>query len=231
MEVEILYQSTSAVAKVILEKGEKVQAESGSMSAMSPTLSMETVAEGGLIKSLSRSLLTSESFFLNTYTASEKGDFVFLAPPMPGDISVIELKDQSFVVQSGSFMASSDGIEIETKWEGAKSFFAGEGLVMMEISGTGTLLISSFGAIHHITLNADEKLVIDTGHLVAFDPEIHYEIKRVAGWKSTWFSGEGLVVELAGPGELYMQTRVQSSFFASLLSSTPDMLLKMINRS
>ena len=101
----------------------------------------------------------------------------------------------------------------------------------MEISGTGTLLISSFGAIHHITLNADEKLVIDTGHLVAFDPEIHYEIKRVAGWKSTWFSGEGLVVNLTGPGELYIQTRVQSSFFASLLSSTPEMLLKMINRS
>jgi len=231
LKVEILYQSTSAVAKVTLEKGETIQAESGSMSAMSPTLSMETDAEGGLIKSLSRSLLSGESFFLNTYAANEKGDFVFLAPPMPGDISVIEMKDQSLLVQSGSFMASSAGVEIETKWEGAKSFFAGEGLVMLDINGTGTLLLSSFGAIHKVALKIGETIVIDTGHLVAFNPDIQYHIKRVAGLKSTLFSGEGLVIELTGPGELFMQTRVQSSFFASLLLSTPDMLLKMINRS
>ena len=229
MEVEILYQSTSAIAKVSLEKGEKIQAESGSMGAMSTTLSMETTAEGGLIKSLNRSLFSGESFFLNTYTAVQEGDFVFLAPPIPGDISVVEMNNQSLLVQSGSYMASSIGIEIETKWEGAKSFFAGEGLVMLEISGTGTLLISSFGAIHHVTLNANESIVVDTGHLVAFDPKIQYEIKRVAGWKSTMFSGEGLVVDLTGPGELYMQSRVQSSFFASLLATTPEMILKMIN--
>jgi uncharacterized protein (TIGR00266 family) len=231
LKVEILYKSTSAVAKVSLEKGEKIQAEAGSMGAMTPNLAMETNAEGGLIKSLSRSMLGGESFFLNTYTANEKGAFVFLAPPMPGDISVIKMNNQSLLVQSGSYMASSAGIEIETLWEGAKNFFAGEGLVMLEISGTGTILISSFGAIHHIPLKEDESIVIDTGHLVAFDPEIHYQIKRVAGWKSTLFSGEGLVVELTGPGELYMQSRVQSAFFASLLATTPDMLLKMINRN
>lgn len=231
MEVEILYQSTSAVAKVSLEQDEKIKAESGSMSAMTPNITMETHAEGGLIKSLSRSMVGGESFFLNTYTSNDQGGFVFLAPPMPGDITVIEMNNQSLLVQSGSYMASSAGIEVETKWEGAKSFFAGEGLVMLEISGTGKLLISCFGAIHHITLKEGERLVVDTGHLVASDPEIQYEIKRVAGWKSTMFSGEGLVVELTGPGELYIQTRVQSSFFASLLASTPNMILKMINRN
>ncbi len=231
MEVEILYQSTSAVAKVTLAKGEKIQAETGSMAAMSSNLMMETDAEGGLVQSLSRALLSGESFFINTYTAKENGEYVFLAPSMPGDISIIELNNQSLLVQSGSFMASSDEIEIETKWEGAKSFFAGEGLVMLDIKGTGTLLISSFGAIHKVELKAGETIVVDTGHLVAFDPEIQYRIKRVAGLKSTLLSGEGLVVELTGPGELYMQTRVESLFFASLLASTPNMILKMINRN
>ncbi len=231
MEVEILYQSTSAVAKVTLAKGEKIQAETGSMAAMSSNLMMETDAEGGLVQSLSRALLSGESFFINTYTAKENGEYVFLAPSMPGDISIIELNNQSLLVQSGSFMASSDEIEIETKWEGAKSFFAGEGLVMLDIRGTGTLLISSFGAIHKVELKAGETIVVDTGHLVAFDPEIQYRIKRVAGLKSTLLSGEGLVVELTGPGELYMQTRVESLFFASLLASTPNMILKMINRN
>ncbi len=231
MKVEILYQSTSAVAKVTLEKGENIQAETGSMAAMSSHLMMETDAEGGFIESLSRALLSGESFFLNTYTANEEGEFIFLAPPMPGDISIIELNNQALLVQSGSFMASSADIEIETKWEGAKSFFAGEGLVMLEIEGKGMLLISSFGAIHKVSLKAGETIVLDTGHLVAFDPAIQYRIKQVAGMKSTLLSGEGLVVELTGPGDLYMQTRVQSSFFASLLASTPNMILKMINRN
>ena len=62
------------------------------------------------------------------------------------------------------------------------------------------------------------------------DPSLQYHIKTVADWESTLFSGEGLVVELTGPGQLYMQTRVTSSFFAALLASTPDMLLQFINR-
>jgi uncharacterized protein (TIGR00266 family) len=230
MKVEILYRSTSAVAKVKLNDGEGIQAEVGSMVGMSPQLHMETSAEGGVLKSLSRNLFGGESFFLNTYTATQDNEFVMLAPPVPGDILAIEMQDQTYLVQAGAYVASSTGIEVNTQWEGAKSFFAGEGLVMLEVKGTGTLIISSFGAIHPIELDTNEVLVLDTGHLVAMDPSLQYHIKTVADWESTLFSGEGLVVELTGPGQLYMQTRVTSSFFAALLASTPDMLLQFINR-
>jgi uncharacterized protein (TIGR00266 family) len=162
-----------------------------------------------------------ESFFMNTYTGVNDGDSVALAPPLPGDISVIEMHDETLMVQSGSYLASSVGIEVETKWSGAKTFFGSEGFIMLRISGTGTLIVSSYGAIHPIELAAGQQYVIDTGHLVTFEEHLKFDVKKVAGWKSTLFSGEGLVVELTGPGELTLQSRSQDSFLSWLIPQLP----------
>ena len=230
MEVEILFRPSSSVANVLLETGESIQVESGAMVAMSPTLEMETQATGGLLKSFSRSAFGGESFFFNTFTAKKNDERIVLSPPLPGDLTVIEMQGRSILVHSGSYMASSSGIEIDTKWSGAKGFFAGEGFVMLQVSGTGTLILSSFGAIQSLWLKGGEKMIVDTGHLVAFDQQMSYQVKKVAGWKSTLFSGEGLVVEIAGPGQLYLQGRSQDSFLAWLLSSLPDMFYKLFDR-
>lgn len=221
MKVEIRYQPSYSFALVTLARGETIRTEAGAMVAMTPDLQLETEASGGLLKSLSRSLFGGESFFINTYEAKNEGDSVALAPPLPGDIAVIEMQGESILVQSGSYLASSAGINIDTKWGGAKTFFGSEGLIMLRASGTGTLIISSYGAIHSLELAAGQRYVIDTGHLVTFDEHMDYQIKKVAGWKSTLFSGEGLVAELTGPGKLTLQTRSQDSFLAWLLPKIP----------
>jgi uncharacterized protein (TIGR00266 family) len=92
---------------------------------------------------------------------------------------------------------------------------------MLRISGTGTLIVSSYGAIHPIELAAGQQYVIDTGHLVTFEEHLKFDVKKVAGWKSTLFSGEGLVVELTGPGELTLQSRSQDSFLSWLIPQLP----------
>ena len=84
---------------------------------------------------------------MNTFSGVTEGDSVALAPPLPGDIAVIEMHGETLMVQSGSYLASSEGIEVETKWSGAKTFFGSEGLIMLRIHGTGTLIVSSYGAI------------------------------------------------------------------------------------
>lgn len=231
MEVEILFRPSSSVANVLLETGESLQVESGAMVAMSPTLLMETQATGGLLKSFSRSAFGGESFFLNTFTAEKDNERIVLSPPLPGDLTVIEMKNRSLLVHSGSYLASSGDIEIDTKWSGAKGFFAGEGFVMLQVSGTGTLILSSYGAIQSLKLNEGEQMIVDTGHLVAFDQQMSYQVKKVAGWKSTLFSGEGIVMEITGPGELFLQGRSQDSFLAWLLSSLPDMFYQLFNRN
>ena len=221
MNVDVKYGPAYAMAIVTLDHKEMIEVESGAMVGMSPDLEMETGAKGGFLKSLGRSMFGGESFFLNTYTASSHGDIIALAPPLPGDIAVIEMRGETLMVQSGSYLASSKGITVETKWSGAQTFFGSEGLIMLRISGTGTLIISSYGAIHHMELDAGEEFVVDTGHLVTFEEHLDFNLKKVAGWKSTLFSGEGLVIELKGPGSLTLQSRSQDSFLSWLIPQLP----------
>jgi len=221
MQVEILYRPSYSVARVTLQRQESIQVESGSMLGMSPDMEMETQASGGLLKSIARSMFGGESFFMNTYTGVADGDNILLAPPLPGDIDVIEMQDESLLVQSGSYLASSEGVKVDTHWSGAKTFFGSEGLIMLRISGRGTLIVSSYGAIHPMELESGRKYVVDTGHLVSFEEKVGFNVKKVAGWKSTLFSGEGLVVELTGPGKVHLQSRSQDSFLAWLIPRLP----------
>ena len=221
MQVEIRYRPSYSLAMVTLEPEEEILVEAGAMVGMSPNLQMETQASGGFLKSLSRSMFGKESFFLNTYTGSGGGDTIALAPALPGDVAVIEMQDETLLVQSGSYLASSAGIEVETKWSGAKTFFGSEGLIMLRVRGTGTLIVSSYGAIHPMVLEAGQEYVVDTGHLVTFEEQVGFKVKKVAGWKSTLFSGEGLVVELKGPGKVTLQSRSQDSFLSWLIPKLP----------
>ena len=221
MQTEILYRPSYSLAVVKLNPNETLQVEGGAMVSMTPNLKLETKAKGGILKSLARSVLGGESFFMNTYTAPSEGGEITLAPALPGDVQVMELQNEVLMVQSGSYVASSQGINVDTKWGGAKTFFGSEGLIMLKVSGTGTLIVSSYGAIHPVELAAGQKYVVDTGHLVTFEDRLDFKVQKVAGWKSTLFSGEGLVVELTGPGKLTLQTRSEDAFLAWLMPHLP----------
>jgi uncharacterized protein (TIGR00266 family) len=221
MQTEILYRPSYSLAKVTLSPNEKIRTEAGAMVSMSADLAVETQARGGLLSSLARTVLGGESFFLNTYTASGGGGEITLAPTLPGDIMVLPMTGATMLVQSGSFLACSDGVEMDTKWGGAKTFFSGEGLFMLRISGSGTLILSSYGAIHEVKLGQGQRYIVDTTHLVAFDQTIGYQVKTIGGIKSTLFSGEGLVVELSGPGTVLLQTRSEQAFLSWLIPKLP----------
>jgi uncharacterized protein (TIGR00266 family) len=114
------------------------------------------------------------------------------------------------------------GVQVDSKWGGAKTFFAGEGLVMLRCSGAGKMLISSYGAIHEMNLAAGQSYTVDTGHLVAFQEGMGLRIRRVGGLKSTLFSGEGIVCDLSGPGRVLMQTRSFNAFLSYLAPQMPS---------
>jgi len=221
MNVEVHYRPSYSLAEVTLEAGEGLNAESGAMVAMSPGVEIETKMRGGLMKSLARSVLGGESFFMNSYRAGDSRATVMLAPSLPGDVFSETLGGGSLLVQSGSYLASSEAIEVNTKWGGAKTFFASEGLIMLHCSGSGTLILSSYGAIHRLELAQGQGITVDTGHLVAFSETMQYRVRQVGGLKSTLLSGEGLVVDFQGPGVVYMQTRSEDSFLAWLLPKLP----------
>ncbi len=221
MQIELKYRPSYSLGIVQLDPGETLQVEGGSMVSMSADISIQTQARGGLLKSLGRALLGGESFFQNTYQAGPNGGEVTVAPALPGDLYIAELQGESLMVQSGSYVASSEAVTVDTKWGGAKTFFASEGLIMLRVSGQGKAILSSYGAIHEINLAAGERYTIDTGHLVAFSENMGFNVRSVGGLKSTLFSGEGLVVDMTGPGRVLLQTRSTDAFLSWLIPKLP----------
>jgi uncharacterized protein (TIGR00266 family) len=220
MRTEIKFSPAFAAATVHLSGGETIQAESGAMLAMSG-VEISTSIRGGLIKGLRRAIVGDESFFMNTFTAGPAGGQVTFAPDLPGDIVEWQLSGPPVLVQSGSFLACSSTVDVDTKWGGARTFFAGEGLFMLKCTGSGHLLVSSFGAIETVDLGHGQTITVDTGHLVGWTDDLKYSVRKVGNWKSTVLSGEGLVCDLTGPGRVYLQSRSQRAFLDWLIPQLP----------
>lgn len=220
MKYELLYQPAFAVAKVMLDLGESVRAESGAMVSMSPTIELESKIHGGIGKMFGR-LLGGESAFQTTYTATQGPGEVILAPSTPGDIMPVQMQGRAMIVTSGCYLAGDTMLEMETM-PSLRSFFGGEGLFMLRVKGAGLLLLSSFGAIHAVQLQPGQPYLVDTGHIVAFDDGMNFNLRKAArGLMSTITSGEGIVAELTGPGVVYIQTRTPQGFGSWLSGFLP----------
>ncbi|MDD5468213.1 MAG: TIGR00266 family protein [Anaerolineales bacterium] len=220
MNVDILHRPSYTLAVIRLEPNERVRAEAGAMVSMSDQVMIETKAAGGIFKSLSRSLLGGESFFQNFFQAPAQGGEITLAPELPGDAFLVEMQGEKLMVAAGSYLASETSIELNAKVS-MKAFMAAEGISMLEASGSGKLLLSSFGAIFEKSLAPGEKYIVDSSHLVAFDATMDVQVKTVGGLKSTFLSGEGLVVQITGPGKMMLQTRSPSALINWILPHIP----------
>lgn len=221
MDIQLKHQPSYAVAVVRLEPRETIKAESGAMVSYSDGITIETKSEGGFLGGLKR-MVGGESFFQNTFTAGNAGGEILFAPTLPGDLTLIEITPSApFMLQSGAFVAGESGVSYDTSWGGAKGFFGSGSLLLLKVTGQGTVLASCFGAIETRELRAGERYTVDTGHIVGFDASIQFSVKRVGGWKSTILSGEGLVCELTGPGRVLLQTRSEEAFASWIIARVP----------
>lgn len=211
MQHEILYAPDHSVLKLTLVRGETVRAEADAMIAMSDGLEFKTgfgagAKSGGFLKNLFRSVVTGESFFTNTFTATADGQELLLAPDLIGDIDWVELTRTPLIIQATSYMASTAEVALNTKWQGMKSFFSGESMFMIEATGTGHVALSAFGGIHRVSVK--NNYIVDTGHIVAFSGDLSYRVTKAAtGWIKSFLSGEGFVCEFTGTGTVYIQSR------------------------
>lgn len=223
MEITIRHNPSFAVGRCALAGGETVRAESGAMMATSEGVAIEASMQGGLMKSLRRGVLGGESFFITTYTAPPAGGWVDVAAHLPGDMAVAEVGARALFVQRGSYLASEDGVEIDTKWGGFKNLFGGEGGFLLRAGGEGSVVLSCYGALDRVHLAEGETMVIDSGHMVAFDEGVTFSLRRAAGGKTiqSMKSGEGLVFDFTGPGEVMVQSRNPGALIQWLTTVLP----------
>jgi uncharacterized protein (TIGR00266 family) len=225
MDISISEKGAFASALVKLAPGEQFVSESGAMFRASDNVAFDVTTkargQGGILGGMKR-LLAAENFFFSTYTCNgpNMGE-VGIAPTLPGDIAIIECDGtRKWLCTGGSYLASSPELAINTQFQGLKGLFTGESISFVEVSGVGKLLVSGFG--HVIRLQVSGGLIVDTGHVVAFEDSLSYTpTKAGSSWIQSFLASEGVVLQFSGNGALYVQSHNPSGFGKSLGPSLP----------
>lgn len=215
MRYEILHPGAFAMVKATLNSGETIKAESDAMVSMSANVKISSKMEGGILGGLGRMLLSDESAFFQTLTAQGGEGEVLLAPAAPGDVTSFNLDGHTTLcMQGGAFLAAEESAVIETKMQNlATGLFSGAGLFVVKATGKGNVFLNAFGSLKRYDLAPGQEWVVDTGHLVAWDNAMNYNITKASdGWIDSMTSGEGLVCRFRGPGFVIIQSRNPGSF-------------------
>lgn len=222
MRAEIHHSPSFALARLDLDGGESVRVEAGAMAAHSKGHELEAKMEGGLMKSMKRSLLGGESLFVSTFTAPPEGGWVDVAPRLPGDVFTKQVEG-SYILTRGSYLASEASLTVDTKWGGFGNLFGGEGGFLIHITGNGMLVGSCYGALDRRHLDDGEQITVDSGHLVAYDEGVNITSRRASsgGLIKSYKSGEDLVFDVTGPGEVVTQSRNPKEFLNWLIPQLP----------
>lgn len=200
---------------VNIPANETLKVEASAMATMDTNIKMKTKLRGGLGR-----FVTGESIFMNEFTAEGEPGEIGIAPGSPGDLDHVYLNNDTIYLQNSAFVAASQGITIESKWQGlVKGFFSGESLFLIRAIGKGDVWFNTYGAIIEIDVTGD--YVVDTGSIVAFTEGLTYNVSKVGGYKSLFFSGEGFVCRFSGQGKVWVQTRRVDSFVQWLYPFRP----------
>jgi uncharacterized protein (TIGR00266 family) len=203
MHYEIIGQPSFSLLEVTLVPGERIVSDAGAMAWMEGPLKTETSTRGGALAGLKRAVLAGESFFQNTYLAEGGSAKVALAPGVAGDIVPYELADGELFLERGAYLASVEGVQCDSSFQGLKGLFS-EGLFVLRITGTGLLFFSAYGAVEEIQVNGTYTL--DNGYAVAWEPTLQYRLTRARRIRSFLFSDQ-LLLQFTGNGKVWVQSR------------------------
>lgn len=225
-----LSDSTFApVAKIQLQLNEQIRIEPGAM-VYHKNVELEGRMNangkkgfGGALSALGRSVTSGESVFISTATGRSDQAEITVAPAAPGKIFALSVGAEHWRLNSGAFLASDQSVNYQMKRQRLSGALLGGtgGLFVMETFGEGDLLVAAFGDIEKVDVTADEPVVIDNQHVIAWTSSLDYEIK-VASGTFGFKTGEGVVNEFHGNGSVYIQTRNLETFAHQLSSFIPQ---------
>ena len=193
---------------VELAPGESLVAESDAMASMAADLDMEARLNGGFFSGLAKKFLGGESLFVNHFTNSTDGPRrLTLTQATPGEIRRIDLQGENDAIclQPGAYLCSTPGIQLGVKYAGLASFIAREGLFKLILSGQGSVWYGAYGGL--VEKNVEKEYIVDTGHLVAYQPHMKLKVQLAGGLVGSFLGGEGLVTRVEGYGKIVLQSR------------------------
>lgn len=192
-----------SILKIKLNIGEQIIVEKGALLSYRGELEWITKVEARTFKHLALKIF-GKSLTYNVFTAKTDAELIF-APSGAGDLLEIKLQPEAaYYISPGNHLARHGVIHFDAKID-SKAILS-DNLRVMEVSGEGSVFAVAYGTLQVHELAAGETLVVDDGFLVAFEKKLGIKLQPFSV-KRTLLSGEGLLVELTGPGKVYLQTR------------------------
>lgn len=226
MQIQVTDGSAFQSALVQLGPGEDFVSESGAMYRASGNMDVDVTTrskgKGGLLAGVKR-LLGGESFFMSTYRTNDgQPGEVGLAPTHSGEVKVVELDGStSWLCAGGSYLGSTSSLQLDTEFQGMKGFMTGESMFFIRVTGAGSMVVSAFGRI--VELEVTDGLVVDTGHVVAFEETLSYTLSKAGkSWIQSWLAGEGIVLNFTGQGRILVQSHNPTEFGRTLGPMLPE---------
>lgn len=217
-----IYGEELQFVEIELDSNETAIAESGAFMMMDNGVEMQTIfgdgsqQEGsgflGKLMSAGKRLITGESLFMTAFTNTGQGKKkVSFASPYTGKIIVLDLQKYGgkIIAQKDAFLCAAKGVSIGIEFQRklGTGIFGGEGFIMQKIEGDGLAFAHAGGFIVEKQLQPGEILKVDTGCVVAYTPNVDFDIEMVKGIKNFMFGGEGLFfAKLTGPGHVWLQS-------------------------
>lgn len=211
--------------RVTLDRGEFVEAQHDSFAFSNKKVDITGSARGGVMKSLTRSLFTSESFFMQKIQAMEDDTVAEFSANILGDIKDFQVDtSKDLYLMDGAYLAHIGNIELDNKIQKKllKGFFTPGGFIILKASGNGNVFINSLGSIVEKEIKDGEEFIIDNQHVLAWEEGVDYALVKAnsGSWQSIK-SGEGLVATFKGNGKIYIQTHNAKSFAQMFIKYLP----------
>lgn len=211
---------------VSLAKGETIFCESDAMVMMEDALDLTGSMQGGLVRAAMRRLANGESFFQQRIEAKRGDGDCLLAPNMPGGMQVLDVGARQYRISDGAYVAATEKVEINARMQSlGRAIFGGTGgFFIGETQGAGQVAVGGFGSLFTLDVAPGKEMVIDNGHVVAWDNALHFELGTATAQgqgllrnlTNSVTSGEGIVLRFSGQGQVVVCSRNRQSFVAWL---------------
>lgn len=204
MRVETRHKPSFGVARVLLTHGEGVQAAKSAMVASS-----YGVAVGKPWSNGPRGRGKAAVF-----SAAEGPGWVDLAPENPGDVHALLLDGRSgWCVATEAVLAEPETVRRDASWSGFAKLFGADVAFLEHVSGYGPVVLAGRGPIDVMTIKPGEFITVTPAHLVGYPDTMTARVRAVdpSGPQSVK-TGQGLLVDLAGPGTVLCCARRLSGY-------------------
>ena len=214
---------------VSMQRGDKIYCDSNAMVMMESPLELKGRLQGGVMQSILRRFANEESLFQQHIEAVRGDGDCLLSTALDGDMQILDVGSTQYILSDGAFVAANDSVNVKARLNssiGGALFGNTGGLLVMETSGQGQVVVSGCGTLFEIQVEPNKEVVIDNGHVVCWDSRLQYSLSvttsqsigLLGNLMNSVMSGEGMVLRFSGQGKVVICSRNRQNMLQWLMA-------------